>query len=137
MTKPRITAEYMERVREQYAAEVRSKYGSSEEYAESERRYSALTSTDKDRLAAEQDEIFSAFADLAGNSPESPEVQELVKRWQEFITANYYRCTAEILAGLGELYISDARFRDNLNGYGDGTAEIMSRGIAVYCGKAR
>lgn len=137
MTKPRITAENMERVREQYASEIRSKYGSSEEYAESERRYSALTPTDKDRLAAEQDEIFSAFADLAGNSPESPEVQELVKRWQEFITANYYRCTAEILAGLGELYISDARFRDNLNGYGDGTAEIMSRGIAVYCGKVR
>lgn len=137
MTKPRITAEDMQRVREQYASEIRSKYGSSEEYAESERRYSALTSTDKDRLAAEQDEIFSAFAELAEYPPESSEVQEQVKRWQEFITANYYRCTTEILEGLGELYISDARFRDNLNEYGSGTAEIMSRGISVYCGKAK
>ena len=34
MTKPKITAEDMERVREQYAAEIRSKYGSSEEYSE-------------------------------------------------------------------------------------------------------
>lgn len=137
MTKPRITTEDMERVRGQYAAEIRSKYGSSEEYAESERRYSAFTSADKDRLAAEQDEIFSAFAKLAGHSPESPEVQELVKRWQKFITANYYPCTTEILAGLGKLYTADTRFGDNLNAYGDGTAEIMSRGIAIYCDRLK
>ncbi len=137
MTKPKITAEDMERVREQYAAEIRSKYGSSEEYSESERRYSALSTNDKDRIAAEQNEIFTAFGNLAGYDPESSEVQSLVKRWQEFITVNFYPCTKEILAGLGKLYIADERFKNNLNAYGEGTAEIMSRGIAVYCGKAK
>ena len=137
MTKPKITAEDMERVREQYAAEIRSKYGSSEEYSESERRYSALSTNDKDRIVAEQNEIFTAFGNLAGYDPESSEVQSLVKRWQEFITVNFYPCTKEILAGLGKLYIADERFKNNLNAYGEGTAEIMSRGIAVYCGKAK
>lgn len=125
----------MERIREQYAEEVRSKYGGSAEYAESERRYSALSPSERDGLAAEQDEIFAAFAELAGSAPESPAAQALVKRWQEFITANYYPCTTEILAGLGRLYAADERFGKNLNAYGGGTAELMSEAIAVYCGK--
>ena len=133
MTKPKITAEDMERVREQYAAEIRSKYGSSEEYSESERRYSALSTNDKDRIAAEQNEIFTAFGNLAGYDPESSEVQSLVKRWQEFITVNFYPCTKEILAGLGKLYIADERFKNNLNAYGEGTAELMSAAIAIFC----
>ena len=133
MTKPRITAEDMERVREQCAAEVRSRYGGTVEYAESERRYSALSPYEKDKIAAEQDEIFTAFAELAGGAPEIPKAQRLVKRWQEFITANFYPCTKEILAGLGKLYIGDERFKSNLNAYGGGTAEIMSGAIAIYC----
>ncbi len=96
-----------------------------------------MSANDKDRIAAEQNEIFTAFGNLAGYDPESSEVQSLVKRWQEFITVNFYPCTKEILAGLGKLYIADERFKNNLNAYGEGTAEIMSRGIAVYCGKAK
>ena len=47
-----------------------------------------------------------------------------------------YRHTPEILAGLGEMYVADERFRENIDkAGGEGTAAFVSRAIAVYCEK--
>ena len=35
--------------------------------------------------------------------PDSSEAQDLVKKLQNYITENYYHCTNEILAGLGQM----------------------------------
>ena len=44
--------------------------------------------------------------------------------------------TPEILAGLGEMYVADERFRENIDKTGgEGTAAFVSKAIAVYCGK--
>jgi len=56
-----------------------------------------------------------------------------VKRWQNFITENYYTCTKEILAGLGEMYIADERFRANIDKHGEGIAQFMCEAIRIYC----
>ena len=57
------------------------------------------------------------FAALKNNcvKVDSYEVQMLVKRLQTYITANYYTCTDEILAGLGEMYVADERFAASLS----------------------
>ena len=51
------------------------------------------------------------------------------------ITANYYICTDEILAGLGKMYVAEARFKKNIDKYGEGTAEFASEGIRIYVEK--
>ena len=51
------------------------------------------------------------------------------------ITANYYTCTDEILAGLGEMYVVDERFKKNIDKYGEGTAEFAAEGIRIYVEK--
>ena len=56
-----------------------------------------------------------------GEEPDSAEVQNLVKMLQNHITDNYYLCTNEILAGLGQMYIADERFRNNIDKHGDDT----------------
>ena len=65
--------------------------------------------------------------------PGDPEVQSLVAEWRQFITDHYYTCTKEILAGLGQMYIADERFRKTLDRHGAGTADFMSQAIAIYC----
>ena len=53
---------------------------------------------------------------------------------QQFISDRYYTCTPQILAGLGQMYTADERFRQNIDAAGgDGTAEFVSRAIAAYC----
>ena len=45
----------------------------------------------------ESDSIMQAFAQSRELAPESEEVQALVAKWQDFISARYYTCTDEIL----------------------------------------
>lgn len=81
------------------------------------------------------EERIAEFADCKrkGFSPISTEAQALVKKWQDFITENYYTCTKEILAELGEMYVADERFCKNIDRHGDGTAQFMSDAIKAYC----
>ena len=37
------------------------------------------------------------------------------------------------LAGLGEMYVADERFKKNIDKYGVGTAEFASEAIAGFC----
>lgn len=134
MSRQNITADDIEKAKAKYAEEVRERWGGTKEFEQSENSFYGLSDSGKERLASEQDEIFSAFAACADKAPDSAEVQALVKRWQNFISENYYKCTAEILAELGQMYLSDERFKNYLDSYGNKTAQIMSEGIRAYCG---
>ena len=46
-------------------------------------------------------------------------------------TENYYLCTNEILAGLGQMYVADERFRNNTDKHAEGTAEFICKSIEV------
>jgi hypothetical protein len=70
-----------------------------------------------------------------GEYLDSTEVQNLVKMLQNYITENYYCCTKEILAGLGQMYVADERFKNNIDQYAEGTAEFISEAIRIFCNK--
>ena len=78
--------------------------------------------------------IFAEFAACkqSGAEVDSDEAQALVAKLQAHITAKYYTCTDEILAGLGKMYVADERFKKNIDKYGDGTAAFAADAIAVY-----
>ena len=62
--------------------------------------------------------------------------ESLIKRIEEIdqiISDNYYNCTNEILLGLGKMYISDERFKENLDQYETGNAKFISSAIKFYC----
>ena len=70
-----------------------------------------------------------------GEAPDSTEAQKLVKYLQNHITEYYYLCTNEILAGLGQMYVGDERFKNNIDKNADGTAAFICKAIEVYCRK--
>ena len=78
--------------------------------------------------------IFGEFAACKARdvSADFAEAQVLVAKLQAHITANYYTCTDEILAGLGKMYVADERFKKNIDKYGEGTAEFAADAIAAY-----
>ena len=78
--------------------------------------------------------IFAEFAACkkSGVCADSNEAQALVEKLQAHITANYYTCTDEILAGLGKMYVADERFKKNIDKYGEGTAEFATEAIFAY-----
>ena len=118
-----------------YETETRERYGNTAAYKEHEQKTKKYT---KEKWAEANDGLMAIFAEFAackdsGASAESAEAQTLVAKLQAHITANYYTCTDEILAGLGKMYAADERFKKNINKYGEGTAEFASEAIAAFC----
>ena len=117
--------------------EARERYGNTAAYKEHEQKTKNYT---KEKWAEANDGLMVIFAEFAacmnsGTSADSAEAQGLVAKLQAHITANYYTCTDEILAGLGKMYVADERFKRNIDKYGEGTAEYASAAIEVYCRK--
>ena len=113
---------------EQYRAEAKERWGDTAAFQESKNRQIP------ESAPQQMMEIFKRFANVRHLPPESEEVQILVKELQQHITDNYYSCPKEMFRHLGELYITDDRFRQNIdNTAGDGTAAFVSQGIAIYC----
>ncbi len=68
-----------------------------------------------------------------GFSVDSTDAQNLVKKLQSYITENFYTCTNEILYGLGQMYVADERFKNNIDKHSRGTAEFISKATEIYC----
>ena len=120
-----------------YETEARSRWGNTAAYREHEQKTKNYT---KEKWAEANDGLMAIFAEFAvcndsGASAESAEAQALVAKLQAHITANYYTCTDEILAGLGKMYVADERFKKNIDKYGEGTAEFAAEGIKTYVEK--
>lgn len=112
---------------EQYRDEVKEKWGHTQAYEE----YQQKGKQDHTALTAGMDAIMEEFAACkqAGCAPASNDAQALVKKLQSYITAHFYQCTDAILAGLGEMYVADDRFRANIDKHGDGTAQFIRQAI--------
>ena len=117
-----------------YETEARERYGNTVAYREHEQKTKHYT---KEKWDEANDGLMAIFAEFAackdsGASADSAEAQALVAKLQTYITANYYTCTDEILAGLGQMYVADERFKKNIDKYGEGTAEFAAEGIRIY-----
>jgi len=124
-----------EMTRKQYEEEAKERWGKTDaykEYTDKKKGYSGETYRN---LAQDMDCMMEEFAHLMQEGAEvcSGKVQEQVRKLQNHITNNYYTCTDEILAGLGQMYVADERFRKNIDKHAVGTAEYVSEAIRVYC----
>ena len=118
-----------------YENEARERWGNTAAYYEHEQKTKYYK---KEDWAGANDGLMAIFAELAmcknnGASADSTEVQELVAKLQAHITDNYYTCTNEILSGLGKMYVADERFKNNIDKYGEGTADFVAEAIAIFC----
>jgi len=118
-----------------YENEARERWGNTAAYREHEQKTKNYT---KEDWAQANDGLMAIFAEFAmckniGASADFAEAQELVAKLQAHITDNYYTCTNDIFAGLGKMYVADERFKNNIDKYGEGTADFVAEAIAVFC----
>ncbi len=119
---------------EKYAAEVKQRWGATDQYSEYAQKSRSRTTDQHNALGAQLMEIFTGIGKLTELSPENAQVQAKVKDLQDFITANYYNCTKDILKGLGSMYIADKRFKENIDkAGGEGAASFVAKAIEIYC----
>lgn len=120
---------------EKYKTEVKEKWSETDAYKEHTEKTKHYSKDKWNNLAEQMNAIFAEFAVCMKNDkePDSTEVQNLAKMLQNHITENYYLCTNEILAGLGQMYVADERFKNSIDKHADGTAAFVCDAIEVYC----
>ncbi len=122
-----------EETKKKYADEVKERWGNTTAYGESEEKMRGYDDERLKQISGEGEGILREFGEMRHLPPESQEAQALVKRWQDYITANHYRCTMEILSCLGQMYVGDERFAESIDQNGEGTAAFLSAAIEIYC----
>ena len=122
---------------EKYKAEAKERWGKTDAYKEHAEKTQHYSKEKWDHLVEGMNDILAEFAVCMknGEMPDSTQAQNLVKMLQNHITENYYRCSNEILVGLGQMYVADERFKNNIDKHADGTSEFIREAIEVYCRK--
>ena len=112
----------------EHTEEVEMRWGATEQFAESQRRTSRYSADDWRAIQSEAAEINQAIAAAidAGHQPQSEVGRELASRHREHISKWFYDCSPEMHASLGEMYVSDPRFRASLDATREGVAEFLA-----------
>ncbi|MBO4893914.1 MAG: TipAS antibiotic-recognition domain-containing protein [Clostridia bacterium] len=116
---------------EKYKTEAAERFGNTDAYREFSAKTAGASKEELAEITEGLEKILGGFAECKQNqnAPDSAAALELVAKLQAYISANFYNCTDEILAGLGRMYVADERFKNNIDKHGEGTAEFISEAI--------
>ena len=113
-----------------FAKEIKERWGSTEAYKEYGKK---AKTTDAENAGEGLMKLFGEIGKIKDVPADSKEALDAAKRVQAYITEHFYSCSPEILRSLGEMYVADERFRNNIDKEGGaGTAEFISRAIKEY-----
>ena len=118
---------------EQYAEEVEERWGDTDEYADSQRRTASYTKEDWKRIQAEAADWGERYGALmsADEPPTGEAAITLAEEHRQHICTWFYECTYEIHRCLGEMYVSDERFKAFYDALRPGLAEHLRDAIAA------
>ncbi|MGW1614293.1 MerR family transcriptional regulator [Streptomyces sp. NPDC002285] len=111
---------------DQYEEEVQERWGNTDAYRQSQQRAASYTKEDWQRIQREADELNRRFVALmeAGEPADSEVAMDAAEEHRRGIARNHYDCGHEMHACLGEMYVSDERFTQNI--------DQAKPGLAVY-----
>ncbi|MER6387475.1 MerR family transcriptional regulator [Streptomyces sp. NPDC059382] len=118
---------------ERYEQEARERWGDTETYAESQRRAATYT---KDDWKLMQDQVadwgvrYSALMD-AGEPADGERAMDMAEEHRQHIGTWFYDCGYELHTCLGEMYVSDERFKEFYDSMRAGLAEHLRDAITA------
>ncbi len=119
---------------DEYSKRAKEQWGETPEYKEYEEKFKNMTDARQKDVINSFMLIFAEFGKLKEQDAASDVVQSQVKKLQDFISEHYYKCSKEILSGLGRMYAASGEFTENIDRYGgEGTAKFTASAIDIYC----
>ncbi|KOX01223.1 transcriptional regulator [Streptomyces sp. NRRL B-1140] len=118
---------------EQYAEEVEARWGDTDEYADSQRRTASYTKEDWKRIQAEAADWGERYGALmsADEPPTGEAAMALAEEHRQHICTWFYECSYEIHRCLGDMYVSDERFKAFYDALRPGLAEHLRDAIVA------
>ncbi len=113
--------------------EAKARWGSTEAYAQSQKRVAKMSKADLERVKAEGAAVDAAAARALarGEDPASAAVRAIMARKFEQLRA-FYEPDKELFAGLGRMYSEDERFRKHYEDIAPGLADFLRLAMSAY-----
>ncbi|MGI5865617.1 MAG: MerR family transcriptional regulator, partial [Myxococcales bacterium] len=110
----------------QYQEEVEQRWGETDAYRESARRTARYGKKEWEQIKAEGGAIQKEFAEAmaAGIAPTDVRAMDLAEKHRKYLERWFYKCPREMHRGLGEMYVADPRFTENI--------DRLRPGLAAY-----
>ena len=120
----------------EYAKQAKERWGTTKEYKESQQKAENRTKEEEQVIMKAFMELFVEFGKLKDNGPDSIDSQNQVKKLQEYITENFYKCSKQVLFSLGQMYAGGGEFTTSIDNVGGkGTAQFVAEAIRIFCDK--
>lgn len=118
----------------QHTDEVQQHYGDTDVYRISAERQKQRTPREKEQLSSMHKQLDQRLTILyrEGRATTDSDVQQVVKEQHDFIDTYYYPCELSIFVSLGQMYVSDERFRAYYEAYAPGLSSFYSKAISHY-----
>ncbi len=121
---------------DEYAKKAKEQWGQTPEYEEFEEKTRGQSADTQKLNGKKLMLIFVEFGKMKDMEPEHEDVQLKVKKLQDYISEHFYKCSNEVLKGLGAMYASGGEFTENIdNAAGEGTAVFVAKAIDIYCNR--
>ncbi|SET02959.1 TipAS antibiotic-recognition domain-containing protein [Salinibacillus kushneri] len=113
-----------------YEEEARERWGN-KAVDDSRAKINNMSKEEQKGLGEEFDKIYKDLAAIRHLSPKSVEAQNTIKVWYNYLNKiGHYSLDA--FKGLGQMYVDDERFTQNIDRYGEGLAVFMRDAMAFY-----
>lgn len=109
-----------------YEQEARERWGN-QAVDETNQKISGMS----EEQQAQFNTIYRNLATLRKSSPQSVEAQAGIQEWYTFLNTigNY---SLDAFKGLGQMYVADERFTQNIDQFGEGLAQFMCEAMAYF-----
>lgn len=115
-----------------YEEEARQRWG--DEAVDKSNAY-IQSKSDKDMsdIQEKMNAMFAGLAELRDTDPAGDVAQEAMEQMYNFMNGSFgVKYSYEAFAGLGAMYIADSRFQENIDRFGPGLAEFLSKAMDIY-----
>lgn len=76
--------------------------------------------------------LYLKLASLRHGLPTSKEAQEAIEEWYNCLNTHFGNYSLEAFKGLGQAYVDDKRFTQNIDQFGVGLAKFMNEAMSYY-----
>lgn len=113
--------------------EARERWGEGDAHRESAARTATYGEREWHEIQVDFEEIVTAFAAslAAGLDPTAERARTIAERHRRHVSQWFYPCSPQMHRGLGELYVTDARFAANFERHATGLTAYVRDAIAA------
>lgn len=111
-----------------YGEEARQRWGHN-----ATAHMNSLQESEQKVFIASMHTLFEEFALLRHEAPEAEIVQQAMAKFYAYLNENIgHQYSLQAFGQLGQMYVTDARFQQNIDAYGDGLASFLAKAMQVF-----